>query len=68
MYKWKIEYVLKNGEHLFGEYHGNENNSASVFGAITVGNENTFYGCKSVDGNGTLFVRNSDIAAINISF
>lgn len=67
MYKWKVEYILKNGEHLFGVYHGNETNSVDVFKVLFAGDANTFNGCKTVDNKGTLCVRNSDISALIVS-
>lgn len=67
MYKWKVEYVLKNGEHLFGEYFGDEVDTAGVAGVLLSGDPNTFNSCKTKDGKGTMLVRNDDIAALVIS-
>lgn len=67
MYKWKIEYILKNGEHLFGEYYGDEGDSGAVIQTLVNGYPDTFNGCKTVDGKGTIAVRNSEIAALIVS-
>lgn len=67
MYKWKIEYVLKNGEHLSGRYYGPESDSNAVFKVLLAGGINTFNGCKTLDEKGTLCVRNDDIAALIVS-
>lgn len=67
MYKWKVEYVLKNGEHLYGHYYGKERDNADVFKLLLSGDQNTFNGCKTCDDKGSICVRNSDIAALIIS-
>lgn len=67
MYKWKVEYVLKNGEHLYGFYYGKESNNANVFKVLLSGDQNTFNGCKTCDNKGLIRVRNADIAALIIS-
>lgn len=67
MYKWKIEYILKNGERLHGEYFGNERDSAGVIKTLLQGDLNTFNGCKNLKGTGTMCVRNGEIAALIVS-
>ena len=67
MYKWKIEYVLKNGERLLGEYCGPESDTGAVIKTLLAGDINTFNGCKSIDRKGTMAVRNSEVAALIVS-
>ena len=67
MYKWKVEYILKNGEHVFGTYYGNEKDTAGVCKVLLSGDLNTFNACKTTDEKGTMCVRNGDITALFVS-
>ena len=67
VYVWMIEYILKNGEHVFSEYHGVEQDAAGVITTLLGGDNNTFNLCRTTDNRGTVCVRNEEIAALKVT-
>ena len=67
MYKWKVKYILKNGDHLIGYYHGPESKSDGVARRLLQGDLNTFNGLNGSDDKSNLLIRNECVAAIDIS-
>lgn len=66
-YVWMIEYILKNGEHVFGEYHGPEKDGEQVMNSLLSGDQNHFNGCRTADNRGSVCVRNGDISALKVT-
>ena len=67
MNKWRIEYLLKNGELLIGMHIGPETDSDSVARFILNCGDNSFVGTFGENEKHNLLVRVSEIAAIDIS-
>lgn len=65
-YLWDIEYILKNGEHVFAKYYGTEKDAEKVMNSLLSGDQNHFNGCRTADNRGSVCVRNGDIAALKV--
>ena len=67
MYKWKINYWMKNGDHFVGMYEGPENESKDVAEKLLNGPDDKFIGSYGVDKKHNLLVRIGDISVVDIS-
>lgn len=64
--RWKIEIILKSGEHIYGYYDGIEENSSDVAHKLLTGTQNAIIGICSNDG-GNLLYYVSEVAACMIT-
>lgn len=67
MYKWRLEYLLKNGSRIVGMYIGDENESKDVVNKLMVGPLNGFVATYGRDEQHNLLVMRGEIAAVDIS-
>lgn len=67
MYKWRLEYLLKNGSRIVGMYMGEEKDSSSVANKLMVGPLNGFVATFGQDEQHNLLVMRGEIAAVDIS-
>ena len=66
MYRWKIEYLFKNGERTHGIYKGPENNSLDVANKLFSGDQRDFTSHFGMDEHHMLVVAKSEITAVDI--
>lgn len=66
MYKWKLTFLMKNGEYLHGTYEGVEKNSDAVAKVLLKGDIHTFTGCRGLKGDSNLLICVGEIAALDI--
>lgn len=64
--RWKIEIILKSGEHIYGYYDGIEENSSDAAHKLLTGSQNAIIGICSNDG-GKLLYYVSEVAACMIT-
>lgn len=66
MYRWKLEYTLKNGVKLNGMYEGPENNSDAVLNKLFTGRMNSFVPTYGETDQEVLAVMLGEVAAIRV--
>lgn len=67
MYRWKISYLLRNGERIYGIYEGPENNSLDVANKLFTSNKRcNFTSHFGENKNHMLVVALSEIASVDV--